>query len=364
MTRQKALPRIVKYERIRYVEKEWRRWLAAEKHRYRTVHRHEEFLERYVPAVQDVVDRCSTRIKWWRCAQDRRRYKWAPIGCHEVPWCVFCMKREEGRRVRAALDKFNRCTPKDEKPRFVHIVQTAPVYEDGTGVGIAASKDVTAFGGAVWKCLQGMYPDGIGALMSYQDFGERAFAKRHPHMDLTLNGWMLGEDGVAHTPRVELQGRGRTRWDELMVDAYRELHPSAERGNVKVRAVRQGSKAYYSMLRYQMRELVDVRKMHYKPTTDRIEWWSYHDNQREVMPVLDFLAGMAEYSARLGQWRPKDEAMQLHRTYGHMADRRLRKTQKAMGGQPLSHGADCPCAECGDWDRVYPDVAAIWSARE
>lgn len=275
------------------------------------------------------------------------------VRCHRVPLCIACTRIATYRRVKKALDQFSMCTPKGQEMRLTHIVQTAPLTEDGQGWGRQASEDIGAFGKVVWDTLRESYgKDGLGAIMSYQDFGERAFNKRHPHMDLTLNGWMLQDGQPVQTPTYDLTGRGRERWDEIFVKHARAVAIDAQRGSLDIGRTKIGHRAYYRILRYQMRELVDLTRIEYDSQREVLWWEDYKTSHRERVPVPVFLEGMAEYQRRLGTWTNKGEHQLLHRRYGHIADKLRHRTAGTMGGQPIAHGEDCPCAECGDWDSI------------
>lgn len=309
------------------------------------------FLADYFPTEWEEIQHCSLDYKAMEETADPGWYKLVPLrACHRIPYCITCTRREAQRRIRNAFDQFARCTPHGRRPRFVHVVQTAPIYDDGTGWGVAASQDVKAFGGVVWDALTDLYGAGLGAVMSYQDFGEQAFAKRHPHMDLTLNGYMLQDGQPVLTPRIDLQGNGRAKWDETVVHHARRLDATAHRGSAWIGSAVEGVRAYYGQLKYQMREMVDFRKLDYSRDKGRIWWLSYKDGQRTMFTPDQFLDGLIEYQVRLQTWT---HSTQLHRAYGIMAKRSIGKTEALVGGAPLPHDDSCPCGECGDWHRVF-----------
>jgi hypothetical protein len=332
------------------VLKDWR------KHR-----RLQSLLQDHFPGEWANISRCRMAYKPLESVQRPGHYKVAPIyACWELPFCIRCVKASTHRRVMAALDKYHRCTPKGQSMQLFHIVQTAPIYDDGTGWGVEASSNLKAFGNIVWENLQEFYGEGIGAIMSYQDFGERLFAKRHPHMDLTLNGWMLKDGQPAKTPKLNLQGGGRARWDNALVQRATRFRVDAKRGSLDVSRVIDERAIQYKVLRYQMRELVNLRQVQYNRDRQTVTWHAYSKDRdvptQTTLTVHEFKAGLAEYQWRLKQWpQGEDEGMELHRAYGHIAKRSVRKTQKAMGGVPMPHDELCPCAECGDWERVFLD---------
>lgn len=332
---------------------------VAEWGRHRSLQR---FLRDHAPLEWEAITRCRMSYKTLESTLHPGRYKIAPAyACWRLPYCILCTRASTARRVHAAVDQLHRCTPRGQQPRFIGVVQTAPVYKDGGGWGIPASQHIGDFAAIVWETLQEFYGDGLGAIMSYQDFGEQEFAKRHPHWDLTLNGWRLGADGPEKTPLFDFAGGGRRRWDRQVAVRALRLAESASRGSVHV-LWREGIPAYRSLLWYKMREMVDLRKLReYDRDAQSLVWVGYASKRRPAprtrFKVLDFLAGLAEYRSRLKQWpEGEDEGMEIHRRYGHLAKRSIRKTQQAMNGEPLPHGVDCPCAECDDWERVFLDV--------
>jgi hypothetical protein len=324
------------------VSKEWGRFRELQ-----------AFLSDHFPDKWENIQRCGLRFKVYESIQRPGLYKLVAFSCHELPFCIQCTRMETARRVNSTLDNFNRCTPGTEEPRFTHIVQTAPIYEDGTGWGNQACRNLPKFAKIVWDTLAESYGEGIGAVLSYQDFGERCFAKRHPHIDLTLNGWKLEDGKPAPTPIYDLKGHGRARWDQAVVKRALALNLEAERGNVHITPTIEGYRPYYKILRYQMRELVDLRKITYSRTQGKVWWMSYKDNSQQEFTVEEFLAGLTEYQARLQAWMKGGQS--LHRAFGHLAKRSIGKTEDAMGGGPIPHGEECPCSECGDWERVYLD---------
>ena len=313
------------------------------------------FLEDYFPHEWEDIRHCSLSYKALEEAASPGWYKVAPLNvCHRIPYCIQCTKVNTQRRIRNAFNQFARATPAGRRPRFIHVVQTAPATDDGQGWGWPASRNIRAFGRIVWDALGDLYGPGLGAIMSYQDFGEQAFAKRHPHMDLTLNGYMLHDGTSTLTPRYDLSAGGLQRWDACVMRRATRLQIDASRGNVWLGHAVVGVPAYYAQLKYQMRELVDLRKLDYTRNANRVDWLSYKDNHRTQFTVDAFLDGLMEYQMRLRVWN-RGERQQLHRAYGTMAKNTIGTTQRLVDGSDLPHDAHCPCGECGDWHRVFLD---------
>lgn len=340
-----GLPSLIREQQQRAVQ-EWAK--------YRPLQR---FLQDHFTTQWAKIRHCGTGYyRTYENVMRPGRYKAVQASCHQLPFCILCVRVARYRRLMTAMDQFHRCTPKGEQPRFIHIVQTAPLTDDGEGWGMTASQDLKAFGGVVWRTLVDHFGDGIGAVMSYQDFGEQGFAKRHPHMDLTLNGWRLEDSQAVKTPRIDLTGSGRRRWDESFVKHAQSVEIGARRGNLDVTGVRIGVQAYWKILQYQMRELVDLRKLDYDRDKQLVYWKSYRDGQRQKMTAGDFVCGLYEYRNRLGVWGAKP-SQNLHRRYGHLSKRTINQTQRKMDGVEQKHRKNCPCIQCSDWDRVFlPEV--------
>ena len=327
----------------------------------------QRFLRDHYPVQWERIQQCTQEFKTYESRDTPGQFKLAPFRCHEEPFCINCVRAKTAQRVHKNLDYFHRCTPNGRKPRFIHIVQTAPVYHDGriftdqSGWGVQASYDPKKFAGIVWDTLREFYGDGIGAALAYQDFGERAFAKRHPHIDLTLNGWKLEDEKAVPIPYYDFSRVGTTRWDEAIRSRATRFRLDADYGNVHFGKESHSIAGYYGTMWYSNRELVDLRKIAYgSKESGKVYWRNYKTSHREEFQVRDFMAGLAEYGWRLGQWTYADDdnAMSLYNRHGHMAKGSTRKTMALMGGSKLPHGENCPCSSCGEWERV--DIAEEW----
>ncbi|MEA3191037.1 MAG: hypothetical protein QOD77_1619 [Thermoplasmata archaeon] len=306
------------------------------------------FLEDQHLEEWEAIKTCGLEFKKYESHDRPGHYRIVPVLCHREPFCIRCVRAAQVRRAWGVLERFGRCTPTGQKPRFIHIVQTAPVYADGTGWGMAASRDVQKFASVVWRALVDLYGEGMGASMSYQDFGERCFEKRHPHQDLTLNGWRLEDGKAVKVPRYDLTGKGRDRWDQTVVEYARELDPDAKRGMFHVQAPAVGGKAYYHALCYQVREMVDFSKLtDYSLEKQVLYYQSGKENLRVKFTLRDWHLGFYEYQHRLGAWGD-GQSTNLHRSFGHLSKRSIGATQRVMGGVD-------DLGDVEEWERVFLD---------
>jgi hypothetical protein len=307
------------------------------------------FLQHHVPEAVLPVLECGMSFHEYE-SEDRPGW-WKVVGhrCHVRPWCIPCVEDAHRERVRRMQDIFMRCTPKGKEPRFVHIVQTAPVYDDMTGWGVPASNDLRAFRRVVWRALERLFGKGIGARLSYQDWGEVPF-RRFPHLDLTLNGWAVVDGEPVATPYYDLRNGGADRWDEVVVEEAQSLQIGAKRGSKDVSKVAVGMAAYYQAVSYQLREMLNLRWWRYDSLRRTMIYESYKEHRRVEIPVAAFMFHIQEYQARLGYWNHGQEK-RLHVGMGHMADRAVPVTQKIMSGSPLACMDGCTCSRCGSWVR-------------
>lgn len=318
-------------------------------------HSLKKFLYDYYPRELERISRCSMSFELVESPQRPGYVRRRPRRCTRVPLCILCVKSSHWRRIRQTQDQLAQVTPKGHTPRLYHIVIDSSLKPDGSGWGVKASRDLEAFGRVVWRSLEDIFGEGLGAAMSYQDFGEKGFAKQFPHMDLTMNGYAILDGQAKPIPRVDLTGRGVERVKNTVLGHAATIDVAADWTDVNFQGPWESFRSYYDVLKYQTRELVDLRKLEYDRGNNLVWWWSYKDNTRTPLPVREFVNRLDEYQERLGQWIGEEGRKQLHRTYGHMAKRTIAKTARMVGGEPIPHGDDCLWSCCGDWFNVRLD---------
>lgn len=336
------------------------RTLKAEHQAERAKHPHaERYLRDYHPEIANKLAACRTKARVVPDELNGDRFRVRLYPCHVEPWCFACVNEAKHKRAQQALEKFQRCTPNGKQIRLGHIVQTAQLREDGTGWGLGASHRVKDFQQVIWKSTRDAYGPGIGIYASYQAFGERAFGKLHPHIDFTINGHTLDDDNhPQQTPFYDLTNGGHEKWvnrtREHVAARFLIDHSKIET-NFKIQRFVTGIPAYYRAMLYQLREMVDVRKMSYDRTNRLVYWANYKLNVRERMTVDQFQEGLNDYQIAVGTWGDQ-QCKRLHVPYGHLADRNITATEKAMGGKTPAHRRGCSCGECNEWgEPIFPD---------
>lgn len=283
--------------------------------------------------------------------------------CRWLPWCIPCTRAAVWGRVRRVEDAFSRCTPPGEKVRCCHMVFSAPLTPGGEGWGATAMRKLGGFFSAVYDTVKDVFGAGVGGWASYQDFGEVPFTKKAPHVDLTLNGWMVEGGVLVRVRELDIARGEKQRLNEAYARRATKFgFDLADRpGNSWVGPVREGLSAVRGTVAYQVRELVDLRKVRYPEGSRRVGWENYKDGSVDWLPDDRFCGWYREYEDRV---RPH-ESNHVHRGFGFMAGRlRGRVARLGFRDEAVAHEAGCACRECDDWERVveagslYPGLDA------
>lgn len=341
----------VPFTHLQHKQRETRSKHRLEQRRFPDILR---FLDDHLPETADKVRKCDPAGKIYRDHAAGDRWKLGPYACHQDPWCLRCTRAKHVLRTNKAMERFEKCTPGDQLPRFIHIVQMAPAGPDPAFWGNKASEDHKGLFRMVWDVCKEVLETGIGVYMSYHDFGESGPGHLSPHVDFTLNGWRLGDDGPGLTtwPFKNSQKKWHT---SLNQKATRYTLQPLLNANVKANRPAVGRPEYWRGLAYQMRELVDLRKMTYDRPRQLVYWKSYRHNTRTKSRVFDFKWALREHSLRTGAWQ-RGQGQNFHQAFGHLSDRSVNRTMKAMGGVLRPHRRNCTCSECGAWMREFIEL--------
>ncbi|MCA1812220.1 MAG: hypothetical protein ABR562_01400 [Thermoplasmatota archaeon] len=223
-----------------------------------------------------------------------------------------------------------------------------------------------------WEMDQPALMCRLGAHMSYQDHGEAGLARRHPHIDLTLNGYRVQDGKVSVVEDEEFHrysrdfslGRGEdyARAVEIVETNAQALRLGAKATSIYVGTPLESYARYHKILSYQLREMIDLRKLRYNAEQRLVGWESYKEPYETTwLGIQDWEAAYAEYSWRLKLFESapmradgkRKSARILHRSFGHMADGEIGRTQRATRGTPEAHPDNCGCRKCGEWQRVF-----------
>jgi len=345
------MSRILRREGVRGEIAERRLWVSNYWRRFPSVKR---FVADWFRAEWEAIQRCRFEYRVYESKDNPGKFKVTPKCCWKVPFCLTCTKVRASRRTLGALDRFSRATPKGQPMQFVHIVLSAPLTEDGQGWGAKAHQDIPKFAKVTRRVLEDIYGEGLGGVMSYQDFGERPFHKIHPHMDLTLAARRLVDGKMMALRPLNLKVE-RATIDAHTANRARAFQIDARKGDIDFSRVIHGAQEYYPVLKYQMRELFDLRKVEYKRREGKVEWKNYKDVRREAYRADEFVTGFESYARRLGLYGYEGTPVELHRYSGYMSKGSLRETEAMVEGSSIPHGRGCPCSECEDWELRFDD---------
>lgn len=326
------------------------------------------FLADHMPFVWDQVSKCRLTYKEDLLRGSKRgfilpkesHYILTPYSCHKIPWCILCVRAGNARRAMESLNAFARCTPVGQDHRFIGIVQTVQVRDDESGWGRGAVRNPNVFLRAVANHLDESYGPGLGFRISFQAFGERGPKKWHPHADLTINGYAIVDGNATPIPPYDLTNGGRLRWHNDFIRHFQKAFPDS--GPINTRPGRSmhmleprlGALRYYPIMRYKVREMVDLRKILYNREKQTIMWTDYTTGATTLYTVQEFMHGILRYQEMYGAWTQKANS-KLHVPFGHMSKRLINRTEADVGGAELPHGKDCPCHHCNDLERVFLD---------
>lgn len=314
-------------------------------------------LKDHFPGEWSRIQNCGMAFERRAWVPDAKWGKLQPMRCHNVPFCLPCVEYAHRLRLNGWFNSLERVTPAGLPLRLSQVTQTAPLNADGEGWGAAASRNVSKFRKVVGAHLREWYGEGIGVVMSYQDFGEQGFSKRHPHLHMTVSGYRLLDGKVSVVQDPDLAGSGRGRWDEGMAaraTVFGDWSGWHSGGSLDVIPFKQGRAEYNKLLRYQLRELVDLSKIEYQPSKRRLLWKSGTGPEVAGMDVLDFKARLLEYKLRLGVWERSQKTggvKKLHVGFGILGDAAIGAAQEAIGGVESDHKPDCACGKCQEWYR-------------
>lgn len=287
------------------------------------------------------------------------KYRVAPYRCGRIPYCVPCTQAADVGRTMEHLDAFRLFTPKGQPISIWHVVLTAPTPDDRPRDGrpdpwgMAAKQDIGRFARVVRKTLEQWFGAGVTGVMSYQDFGERPFAKQHPHFDVLVNGYKLEAGRPVPVGELNLRDGGRDALSEVYAqNAQAHFGLTATAGDWNVHEVGQSMASRFRIVAYSLREMVDYRKVAYRQEAAAVGWTHYREETVDWTDRRGFRYWHDDYYSRVDNGRQV-----LRRWFGPMTSRDPRRAvvRAFLGEDP--HSVACDCNNCDDWRRLPPEWA-------
>lgn len=323
-------------------------------------------LRRHFPADWERVKTC--RMDSWYDYRTRHHEEEPNMvilrpQCRDLPFCPACNDVATHRRASGLLRRLRSCTPRGKMPRaFLVTIGVSPKDGDRRLLELVAS-DVRRFKRAVYRTLERLYGKGIGALVTYQHYGQDVLVREHPHVHALVNGWRLGPRGEpVLTPKWSFADGGK---QELMRIACEELdrafpeagsppHDHWMNGYETDIQTRASSRAVAQSAKYMAREIIDFRDFEYDPRKRIVYVTPYKRQGPAVIDVPTLQRNLSAYNAMYQPWADAAGRRVFDGAYGELSDRRAGDVATAMGSI-AEHREGCWCRECSDWSRLLTD---------
>lgn len=287
-------------------------------------------------------------------------------GCGRTPFCPACNDHAARRRGKKILDKLIAATPANEDVT-VQLV-TLGVTErpgDETGIVEAVSGDWRTFRDAAYRVIEWMYGEGVGAFLTYQEYGQRVLVKKRTHVHALVHHWREENGRARKIEKFELDGGGKARLDARWYDELQRDFPNITRPkgstwvgahDVDLRYLDHPGKIAKST-KYVAREIIDMRELRYDRTAQTITVYPYKAED-SLAPVTASVAevqrNLMDYAARVGRWGYRGRPI-VHAAYGNVSDGLVRETISRIG-RGKEHPEDCWCRECSRWQKFWEDA--------
>lgn len=280
--------------------------------------------------------------------------------CGDHPFCPACNDVATHRRAAGLTQRISMGTPRRKPPRaWMFTFGVSPLDDDWRLPQLVAS-DVPRFKRATYRAIEHVFGKGVGALVTYQHYGQDVLARERPHIHAIVNGYHLDEDGKPkRVPEPQLRDGGRALVDEIVT---RELnHAFPEAGNPSVERWMSGKDLRIDRLedaaaiahaaKYMAREIIDFRDFEYDAHKKLIYVNPYREQGPAVIDVPTVQRNLSLYNARYQPWGGGKGRRIFDSAYGELSDRRAGDTATAMGA--VRHHRDgCWCHECSEWSRL------------
>lgn len=280
-------------------------------------------------------------------------------GCEEPTWCPACADVATMKRVAKAIGRIWTTTPVGKAPRLQRWVISANLEEEGASWGVKALKRRRAFRDAFWRFIERWHGPGCGGIVSYHDFGERGVAKFSPHIDATISARRIVDGQVIEMPVtntrngsiVDISGGRKQKAMKMMLEEIEaDFGPAEGRIDIYTRPVEEQNRIALSttwfVLKYQLRQLFDVRKVIYirrgaDASQSTVTWDSGKEQfLNATLPIQEFEARAQDHLKRT----KGPDRCTWH--MGHMSDDEIADAATACGRVHKEHGKKCRCRKC------------------
>lgn len=323
-------------------------------------------LRRHFPPDWERVKKC--RMDAWydyktRDHEDAPNVVMLRPQCRDMPFCPACNDIATYRRASGLVRRIRAGTPRKKKPRaFIFTIGVSPRDEDWRLPRLVAS-DVKRFKRAAYRATESAFGKGVGALVTYQHYGQDVLVRERPHVHILVNGHRLNAEGKPErTPAYRMRDGGRARLDAIVARELNKAFPEAE--NASVDAWMSGhdvnvepldsAEAVAKSAKYVAREIIDFRDLEYDPRKHLVYVNPYREQGPAVVDVPTLQRNLSLYNAQYQPWATDGGRRIFDSAYGELSDRAAGATAEAMGSQ-REHRDGCWCHECSEWSRLMAD---------
>jgi hypothetical protein len=327
-------------------------------------------LRRHFPAEWERVRRCRMNPLYdykTRQHADEPNLVILRPQCGDHPFCPACNDVATWRRASGMMKRIRGCTPRRKRAcAWIFTVGVSPLREDWRLPRLVAA-NVPRFKRAIYAAAEEAFGKGVGALVTYQHFGQDVLVRERPHVHVLVNGWRLDADECPmRTPRYDLSDGGRSRLNQVVTRNLNAAFPEAGEapaeawlsvGDVDLQQL-DGAAQVAKCAKYVAREIVDFRDFQYAPLQHVIFVNPYRQQGPALIDVQTFQGNLSLYNARYQPWASAPGRRIFDSAYGELSDRRAGDTSRAMGGT-RPHRDGCWCHECSQWGRLLSEPMEV-----
>jgi hypothetical protein len=252
------------------------------------------FLETQAPGVWDAVQHCREGRPEITPIEDDDRCSVRLVGCKQYPWCPSCNFEAMCKRASKPHKMFRQATPPGKEPRL-WIIELGPGAFEGREWTRWAMENFREYVAAQYLTLEWAFCENVGAVGTFQPYGEQLWAQDHPHVHWVVNGWMPTDAKPKRVKQYDLRDGGR---EELLAHFAAEL---SKLSGVPVPTktlwvdVREPANGARRALRYNMRELIDPTKWRYVRSENIVGTEAMVMRPRSSAPLEGFECGESSH---------------------------------------------------------------------
>ena len=291
--------------------------------------------ERAILAIISTYYPSPLREKILSCCLAQRAGNYRRTCRHAL--CPACCPKECHKIAQTQYARFAACTPPHKPgPRLAHEVYTLPPY---LRPRILSRAGYNAWAEATRATIREIHGADVAGVMNLHPIGERDLTTFHPHWDVVINGYLLGETGRVreHRPAYIHFDDARAIYTRHLVRAFGLAGDDVPR-RVDLHLDRSDGRTFHSRPR-KTRHMVRYSSRHiYQPQWARLQehgtggdWWYKPEKDRESVRAYegrDVIDNLLFVQALL-------RGRKRRIWFGYMQNRLYRKSAAAFADQAV-----------------------------